>query len=1192
MDSTPSIDLISWNVRGLNQQARRDAVHQLLAATTCNIACLQESKLSQVCQHDAAYLGGYRLRNFAYKPASGPSHTRGGIIVLWNDMRVASTNVSIGEYHLTMQVQLLEFDTNFLLTVVYGPSRRADKPAFLREIKSLKPQAGTRWLITGDFNLIYRAADKNNSRLSHRLMRQFREALDESDLSEISLQNRKFTWSNERERPTMARLDRFFCNAEWDATFSSHVLNALSTSHSDHCPLLLSSQSGPRRPRSFKFENFWIHLPGFKETVKEAWDAPMNHHEPFHILYHKLRTTAEKLRTWSKDKISDAKKLFFMAQEVILRLDIAQENRDLSTEEMNLRSRLKKRLMGLAVVERARCRQASRLTLIKLGDANTKFFHRRINARRRKNHIQRLKHGQGWAVNHDDKAILVHEHFSQFMGRPTPRQHDLNWDALLLPQHDLSSLDVDFTEEEIKAAIHQMPADKAPGPDGFTGIFFKSCWEIIKADFIRAANAFHALRSQSLPIVNTANVILIPKKEGAECITDYRPISLIHSFAKIMAKVLATRLAPHMSSIVSASQSAFIKKRSIHDNYMAVHNAINRYRRSKQPALFLKLDITKAFDSVRWEYLLTLLARIGFPTRWRDWIATLLFTSSTRIMLNGVPNRPIKHGRGLRQGDPLSPLLFVIAMDPLQKLLECATEDGHLSRLRGRTTQLRVSMYADDTAIFIKPTRADVLSLTRLLELFGNASGLTTNFQKSTILPIRCEGINLSEVLAGSPASVSSFPTKYLGLPLSDRRLKRVDFQPLVDKSVNKITLWNGRQINQAGRLTLVKAVLTAQAVYFLTALRAPNGVLNEIDRQRRKFLWAGTEALTGGKCKVNWPRSARPKNSGGLGILHIRKFARSLRLRWLWRQWAPSAGTSIGAKTPCNRTDKLLFAAATTLIVGDGNKALFWTSAWLHGQRPRDIAPNLYAISKRKNRTLRQALTSNTWIKDINLQHSNFTAAHLDEYTKLWRETRLVALSTGTPDTIVWKLGAKTEYSASSAYHAQFIGATYTNFPTIIWKPWAPPKCKFFSWLAIQNRIWTADRLQARNWPNQGTCTLCRAQAETGIHLFKECRFVRRIWKEIASWAQNERLHPEAWPPSDSLHSWWTNLANTKARNKRGLRSLIILVCWEIWKERNARVFERTEAPNFMVLQRIKDEATLWRSAGAKHLSALLLPS
>lgn len=194
--------------------------------------------------------------------------------------------------------------------------------------------------------------------------------------------------------------------------------------------------------------------------------------------------------------------------------------------------------------------------------------------------------------------------------------------------------------------------------------------ELRAAKTLRRPNAFHNLHCTSLSLINTSNVVLLPKKDGAEAIPDFRPISLIHSFIKIITKVLAMRLAPHMKNIVSHSQSAFIKQRSIHDNFMTVRNMARRYHRQRIPALFFKLDIAKAFDSVRWDYMLDLLQRLGFPIRWRDWIASLFYTSSSRILLNGVPNSPIKHNRGLRQGDPLSPLLFVIAIEPLRALLE------------------------------------------------------------------------------------------------------------------------------------------------------------------------------------------------------------------------------------------------------------------------------------------------------------------------------------------------------------------------------------------------------------------------------------------------------------------------------------------------------------------------------------------
>uniref|UniRef100_A0A8R7VIM3 Reverse transcriptase domain-containing protein n=1 Tax=Triticum urartu TaxID=4572 RepID=A0A8R7VIM3_TRIUA len=136
---------------------------------------------------------------------------------------------------------------------------------------------------------------------------------------------------------------------------------------------------------------------------------------------------------------------------------------------------------------------------------------------------------------------------------------------------------------------------------------------------------------------------------------DYRPISLIHAIAKIIAKVLSLRLAPHMDELVSNAQSAFIKGRSIHENFMYVRNFARRLHKRRTSALLLKLDIKKAFDSVKWGYFLEVLQWLGFPPKFRAWIAALLSTSSSRIMLNRVPGPPIKHGSGFRQGDPLSP---------------------------------------------------------------------------------------------------------------------------------------------------------------------------------------------------------------------------------------------------------------------------------------------------------------------------------------------------------------------------------------------------------------------------------------------------------------------------------------------------------------------------------------------------------
>jgi len=163
-----------------------------------------------------------------------------------------------------------------------------------------------------------------------------------------------------------------------------------------------------------------------------------------------------------------------------------------------------------------------------------------------------------------------------------------------------------------------------------------------------------------------------------------------------------------------------------------------------------------------------------------------------------------------------------------------------------------------------------------------------------------------------------------------------------------------------------------------------PKEILKLLDDKQKKFMCAGNEELTGGKCKVNWIRAARSKRGGGLGILRLGKFSRALRLRWRWKQCKKEQGQWLDTETPCTTKDKLLFGAATTITVGNGERISFWENAWLHGRRPRDIAPAVYNISKKKNRSLREALANNNWVHDLDLHNERFSAVHFSEYCDL----------------------------------------------------------------------------------------------------------------------------------------------------------------------------------------------------------------
>lgn len=198
--------------------------------------------------------------------------------------------------------------------------------------------------------------------------------------------------------------------------------------------------------------------------------------------------------------------------------------------------------MGLAAVEKLRAKQTSRLRHIKAAEANAKLFYLYANGRRRKNTIHSLATAAGMCYSHEDKESALFQHFSNHFGPPGARECTLNWDELGITRHDLSFLEEMFTEDEVLTVVKEIAGDRAPGPDGFIGVFLKSSWGMIKHDVMLAVHSFYHLHDQHFKQLNTAHLILLAKKSDAQCIGDYRPISLTHSIAKLFSKILATRL--------------------------------------------------------------------------------------------------------------------------------------------------------------------------------------------------------------------------------------------------------------------------------------------------------------------------------------------------------------------------------------------------------------------------------------------------------------------------------------------------------------------------------------------------------------------------------------------------------------------------------------------------------------------------
>ncbi|KAJ9675260.1 hypothetical protein PVL29_024282 [Vitis rotundifolia] len=315
----------------------------------------------------------------------------------------------------------------------------------------------------------------------------------------------------------------------------------------------------------------------------------------------------------------------------------------------------------------------------------------------------------------------------------------------------------------------EMNGDKAPGPNGFTVAFWQACWDFVKEEILDLFKEFYDQRSFAKSL-NTTFLVLIPKKGGAEDLGDFQPISLLGGLYKLLAKVLANRLKKVLGKVVSMDQNAFVRGKQILDASLIANEVINFWQKCKEKGLICKLDIEKAYDSINWNFLMKVLHMMGFGSWWMEWIWCCISTAKFSVLVNGVPTGFFSSTKGLRQGDPLSPYLFVLGMEVLSALIRRAADGGFIlgCRLRGRgRMEMNVShlLFADDTIIFCEARKEHLTSLCWILAWFEATSGPRINLAKSELISVG-EVEEIEEMAVELGCRVGSLPTVYLGLPL------------------------------------------------------------------------------------------------------------------------------------------------------------------------------------------------------------------------------------------------------------------------------------------------------------------------------------------------------------------------------------------------------------------------------------------
>ena len=316
------------------------------------------------------------------------------------------------------------------------------------------------------------------------------------------------------------------------------------------------------------------------------------------------------------------------------------------------------------------------------------------------------------------------------------------------------TLELLFSEAKVQAALMDMNGDKAPRPNGFTLAFWKNCWEFVKENILEMFKEFYE-QNVFLKSLNNTFFVLLPKKGETEDLRDFRPISLLRGLYKLLAKVLANRLKKVIGKVVSPDQNVFVKGRQILDVSLIANEVIDVWQKMSEKGLIYKLDIEKAYDSINWLFLMKVMQKMGFGPKWLSWMWWCISTTKYSIMVNEVPAGFFSSSKGLRQGDPLSPYLFVMGMEVLSVLIRRVMEGGFISgcnikRGRGRVVHITHLLFVDDTTIFCEAKNEHLSNLSWILFWFEAASRLRINLAKSEIILVgEVEEVNKMAVELG-----------------------------------------------------------------------------------------------------------------------------------------------------------------------------------------------------------------------------------------------------------------------------------------------------------------------------------------------------------------------------------------------------------------------------------------------------------
>jgi hypothetical protein len=1106
----------------------------------------------------------------------------GGLVLFW--LQPFTVDIKGFNAHCIDVVISSDVMAPWRISFVYGEPRRDKRHEFWSLLRRLRNQRNGPWLVCGDFNEAL--CQEEHAGLVSRSVAQmalFKSCLDDCGLTDLGFLGPIFTWSNKQAGDALVRvrLDRAVANDELVACFDDIKVENIITTTSDHFAVLIRLQCADRpamrRPvqSGFRFEAAWLRAPDYRETFERTWEQVSGGDRSLLSMWDNMQFVASTLKTWSHECFGSVRLEINRLEQRLKSLRLQPRN---SANDQAAIS-AEKRLCELFEREEIMARQRSRIEWLKEGDRNTSFFHARASTRRRTNTIRSLIREDGSRCEDLSEIKGMAEDFygNLFSSEPVNSAAVLNAIQPKVTADMNDSLTKPYLDSEIMNALFQMGPTKAPGPDGFPALFYQTHWEVLKDELCSAVRGF--LSGEGIPDgFCDSVVVLIPKINSPEHLKNFRPISLCNVLYKIASKVLANRLKLLLPEVISEHQSAFVPGRLITDNALIAYECLHTIRKqhAKRPYFALKIDMMKAYDRVEWDYLRDCLGKLGFAPDWINTVMRCVTNARYAVRINGELTSPVVPSRGIRQGDPISPYLFLLCTEGLSSLL-CQKENvGVLQGVRNGRSGPPIShlLFADDSIFFARSDVRSVEALKETLSLYCEGSGQKINMDKSSIFfGLHCNDQVKLDVMNCLGVANEALQETYLGMPTGIGRSPSVSFQSIVDRVWKQLNGGSGRPMSRAGKETFIKAVIQAIPTYIMSCFQIPVSILDTLRKVIADHWWG----IEGGKKKMHW-RSwewlSTPKSLGGMGFRDLVLFNQAMLGRQCWRlltdPMSLCARVLKGRYFPdCDLWDasqprsssytwrSILFGLqlvkqGSRWSIGNGRKINVLTDRWIP-----DITPGSF-------HTLAPVPDGATVDFLLEGGHGSWNAdvvRAIFEEDVADRILQIAVSQRGGEDFLSWPHTKFADYTVASAYNLArsdkfFIersrrgsGANSgTEADSVFWKKlWAikaPGKMKVNLWRLAHDCLPSGVQLARRHIPASTSCVFC-SRDETAEHVFLQCQFAREVWKEIKTVCG---LHLRR--KTFTCTKTWVHDFLSHATDRESM--FLTVTIWHLWTSRN----------------------------------------